>query len=695
MEQFSNLFSLPLTDPVLIFALVLLLILFSPLIFDRLHIPHIVGLIIAGILFGPNGLGLLDNDSSFRLFGQVGILYIMFIAGVDMDMNDFNHNRNKSIVFGLYTFLIPMTLGIITGLFLLNFSVPSSIVLASMFASNTLLAYPIVTRYGVSDNRSVPITVGGTMVSMLLSLLTLAVVLQVVNGDISYFFWLKFIASLTVYGLIVMFVFPAITRWFFKHYADNILQYIFVMAIVLLSSFLAKVAGMEYIIGAFLAGISLNRLIPKRSPLMNRINFVGNAIFIPFFLISVGMIVDIKMIFSGYVTIFMALVMTIMATISKYIAAQATRFTYRMNEAEGEMMFGLSNAKAAYSLAAVVLAYNTITGFTEAGNPIRLLTEEVLNGTVIMILCTCIVSSLVTERASKRLAASNVSNDKTAGYRPERRILIPISNPDTLESLMALAVILNDSKYKQPMYALNVVDYNSIDDKSSGDSDKLLERAAYIGSASDNKVKKIKRYDLNVASGITNVVREKNISEVVMGVSTKATLADTVFGSLTDKVLDEVNRMIYILSSSQPLGTVHKIVVVAPNGAEKESGFAKWCHGVLTIASQSGAGLEIRSSKDTFDAIKKNFRKSKGNITPDFIESFGFSIQDTVQSIEENDLLIAVLARRHSLSYTPALENVLSYLLSNLKNKNFIVLFPEQFKEGEIDRIQNTNTKII
>lgn len=694
MEQFSNLFSLPLTDPVLIFALVLLLILFSPLIFDRLHIPHIVGLIIAGIIFGPNGLGLLDNDSSFRLFGQVGILYIMFIAGVDMDLNDFNHNRNKSMVFGLYTFLIPITLGIITGLFFLNFSVPSSIVLASMFASNTLLAYPIVTRYGVSDNRSVPITVGGTMISMLLSLLTLAVVLQVVKGDISYFFWLKFIASLTIYGLIVMLIFPAITRWFFKHYADNILQYIFVLAIVLLSSFLAKVAGLEYIIGAFIAGISLNRLIPKRSSLMNRINFVGNAIFIPFFLISVGMIVNLRLIFSGYTAIFIALVMTVMATLSKYLAAQATRLTYRMDRAEGEMMFGLSNAKAAYSLAAVVLAYNTIIGFTESGSPIRLLTEDVLNGTVIMILFTCIISSVVTERASIKLAVSGTSNaDKRTDYRPERRILIPVSNPESLENLMDLAVMLNDSKYKQPMYALNVVDYNSVDDKSSADSDKMLEKAAYIGSASDNKVKKIKRYDLNVASGITNVVREKNISEIVMGVSSKATLADTFFGTLIDKILDGVNRMIYILSSSQPLGTVHKIVVVVPNGAEKESGFSLWCHSVFTIVSQSGAMLEFRCSSETFSAIKKNFRK--GNISLGFIESDNFSIQKAVKDIGENDLLIAVLARRHSLSYNPAFENVLPYLLDNLKNNNFIVLFPEQFKEGEIDRMQNTNTKII
>ncbi len=696
MEQISQYITLPLTDPVLIFSLVLLFILFAPLIFDKLHIPHIVGLILAGVIFGPNGIGLLDNDSSFHLFGQVGMLYIMFIAGVDMDMNDFNHNRNKSIVFGLYTFIIPMVLGIVTGIYLLRFSLPSSIVLASMFASNTLLAYPIVTRYGVSDNRSVPITVGATMISMLLSLLTLAVVLEVVKGDMTYMFWLKFITSLVLYGFIVMWVFPALARWFFKHYADNILQYIFVLALVLLSSFLAHLAGVEYIIGAFLAGISLNRLIPKRSPLMNRINFVGNAIFIPFFLISVGMIVNLRMIFSGYETILIALVMTIMATVSKYLAAQATRLTYRMSRAEGDMMFGLSNAKAAYSLAAVMLGYNTIVGISASGSPIRLLTEEVLNGTVIMILITCIISSVVTENASKRIAvAEDAVKSKKSDYRPEKRILIPVSNNEKLEKLMELAVILNDSKYKQPMYALNVVDYNSVDDKSSAGSDKLLERAAYLGASSDNKVKKIKRYDLNVASGIINVVREKNISEVVMGISPKVTIADNFFGTLTEKVLDGVNRMIYILSSCQPLGTIHKVVVVAPKGAENESGFSLWCQSVVTIASQTGADLELHCTSDTYFSFKRSMRRGQIKFNPTFVESSEFSIQDCVKVLEPNDLLIAVLARRHSLSYTPALESTIPYLVENLKENNFIVLFPEQFKEGEIDRVQSTVTKII
>jgi len=723
MDYLSQLISLPLTDPVLIFSLVLLIILCAPLLFDRLHIPHIVGLILAGVLFGEYGLGVLSYDKSIQLFGQVGMLYIMFIAGIDMDMNDFMHNRNKSLVFGAYTFFIPVLFGLVTGFILMyiifttlsettmvewisndserggviRYSMFSAIVLASMFASNTLLAYPIVSRYGITRNKAVTITVGGTMVSMLLSLIVLAVVLQVANGDVSLTFWIKFILSLVIYSFIVFYIFPKLTSWFFKHHADSILQYIFVLALVLLSSFLAKLAGMEYIIGAFLAGISINRLIPKRSPLMNRINFVGNAIFIPFFLIGVGMIVDIKLIFSGYTTIVVALIMTAVATISKYLAALATQKTYRLSKYEGTLMFGLSNAKAAYSLVAVMLAYNCVIGTTALGNDIRLFTNEIVNGTIIMILFTCIISSVVTERSSKKIVSTEITNTKKASeYRPEMRILIPVSNQNTLEKLMELAVILNDNKHRQPMYALNVVDYQSVDEKSSDSGDVLLERAAYIGASSDNKVKKIKRYDLNIASGITNVVREKNISDIVMGISSKATLTETLFGSLYDTILESVNRMVYILSYKQPLSLANKIVLVVPDGAEKESGFKKWCHSVRTIASQSNAKIEVHTTKNSYESILSNFKQQNSNIKPNFAEQEKITLSQSIASLQENDLLIVISSRKQSISYQVALDGIIKELVEKVKDNTFIIIYPEQFKEGEVDNLQeSTNTKII
>ena len=722
MDEYIGMFSMPISDPVLIFSLVLLIILLSPMIFNKLHIPHIVGLILAGVILGPFGFGLLDHDSSFRLFGQVGMLYIMFVAGIDMDMNDFLHNRNKSLVFGLLTFFIPMLLGILTSVYLMYFiytrmsggvpitwisgdtsegelikySIYSAVVLASMYASNTLISYPVVTRFGVSRTRSVTITVGGTMVAVILSLLVLAIMLEIVKGSMGWMFWVRFIISITIYGFVVMYIFPILARWFFKQYADDILQYIFVLALVFLASFLAKIAGVEYIIGAFMAGISLNRLIPKRSPLMNRINFVGNAIFIPFFLISVGMIINVDIVFKGHLTLLVAAVMTVVATFAKYAAAHITRLIYKMESVEGNMIFGLSNAQAASSLAAVMLAYNTIVGVTAAGSQVRLLTEEILNGTVVMILITCVISSIVTERSAKKLAvSSNMELERASGYRSEMRIMLSVSNPSTLERLMELAVLLNDRKYKQPIYALNVVGYDKIDEKHSEEIDKLLERAAYLGAASDNRVKKIKRYDLNTASGITNVILEKNISDAVMGINPRSKISDAVFGSMMDTILEKVNRMVYVLSSVQPLSTTGRIILLATADAERESGFSKWCYSVSTIASQAGASVQINAPKEVLSAFGREMRKRSRNIKPVLKIQTEFSLDKPISELIDNDLLIVIAARKHSLSYTDGFDTLLTTLSKRVKNNSFIVIYPEQFKEGEVDRITEMNGKII
>jgi Kef-type K+ transport system membrane component KefB len=391
-------FSLPLTNPVIIFSLVLFIILFAPILFNKIKIPHIIGLIAAGIIIGPYGLNLLLRDSSIVLFGTVGLLYIMFIAGLEIDLEQFKKNRVKSFVFGLYTFLVPMILGIPAAYYLLNFSFPSSLLLASMFASHTLLAYPIASRYGISRIRSVTLTIGGTIITDILALLVLAGVTGMTKGEISTFFWIQLAIATVVFGCIVFLLFPIVARWFFKNFEEPVSQYIFVLAMVFLGAFLAQLAGLEPIIGAFLAGLSLNRFIPHSSALMNRIEFVGNAFFIPFFLISVGMLVDFRVLFKGLGALKVAAVMTVLAILSKYIAAWVTQKTFRFSALERQLIFGLSTARVGATLAVVLVGYNIIIGETAAGEPIRLLNEDVLNGTVLMILVTCTVSSFIVEK---------------------------------------------------------------------------------------------------------------------------------------------------------------------------------------------------------------------------------------------------------------------------------------------------------
>ena len=326
--------TLPLTDPVLKFLLILVIILAAPLLLNKLRIPHLLGLIIAGAIIGPNGFNLVLRDSSIILSGTAGLLYIMFLAGLEIDLGDFKKNKWKSLTFGMYTFLVPMALGTLVGLYVLNFSMLTSILLASMFASHTLIAYPIISKLGITKDKAVGITVGGTMITD-----TLAV------GDVDDWFWYRLGAAIILFFAFVMIVFPIVGRWFFKRCEDNVSQYIFVLVMVFLGAYLAELAGLESIIGAFLAGMALNRLIPSTSPLMNRVEFVGNAIFIPFFLIGVGMLIDYRAFFTNWDTIKVGAVMIVVATVAKFGAAWLTQKTFRMSVDQRRGIFGLSNAQ--------------------------------------------------------------------------------------------------------------------------------------------------------------------------------------------------------------------------------------------------------------------------------------------------------------------------------------------------------------
>ena len=452
MNLFDLNLTLPISDPTWVFFLVLIIILFAPMILGRLHIPHIIGMILAGVLIGEHGFHVLDRDSSFELFGKVGLYYIMFLAGLEMDMEDFKKNRTKSFVFGWLTFLIPMALGIWSSMSMLGYGFLTAVLLASMYASHTLIAYPIISRYGLSRLRSVNITIGGTAVTVTLALIILAVIGGMFKGTVDGWFWVFLVAKVAFLGFLIVFFFPRIGRWFFRKYDDSVMQFVFVLAMVFLGGGMLELAGLEGILGAFMVGLVLNRLIPHVSPLMNRLEFVGNALFIPYFLIGVGMIINVRSLFAQGEALKVAVVMTIVATLSKWLAAWFTQKTFRMHKHERAMIFGLSNAQAAATLAAVLIG-NKI----EISPGVPLLNDDVLNGTVVMILFTCIISSVVTERASRQITLGDdfiLPDEKT---KEEEKILIPVSNPETIEGLMGMALLMKDPKRNDGLVALNVI----------------------------------------------------------------------------------------------------------------------------------------------------------------------------------------------------------------------------------------------
>ena len=666
-------FTLPLADPVLKFLLILLIILAAPLLLNKLRIPHLLGLIIAGAIIGPHGFNLVLRDSSIILSGTAGLLYIMFLAGLEIDMADFKRNSTKSLAFGMYTFLIPMILGTVVGIWVLRFNVLTSVLLASMFASHTLIAYPIISKLGISKNKAVSITVGGTMITDTLALL---VIVGMATGQVNDMFWIRLGVSILIFALIVLFGFPFIGRWFFKHVHDNISQYIFVLVMVFLGSFLAQVAGMEAIIGAFLSGLALNRLIPQSSPLMNRVEFVGNAIFIPFFLLGVGMLIDYRTFFTSFETIKVGLIMIIVATAAKYIAAWMTQKTFHLSTDQRSVIFGLSNAQAAATLAAVMVGYNVITGTDANGEPIRLLNESVLNGTILMILVTCTIASFAAQKGAHNIAAQDIS-DKEENKKESEHILIPVSNEETVEELVNLSLAIKSPQNKNGLFALKVIDNHHSDEKALKQSRRVLQTAVNTAAATDTRMKDLLRYDLSVSNAIASVVKEREITDLVVGLHKEKDIPAAFLGHIVESVLAESSVSTFIYKPAQPISTVRRHLIIIPELAEKEIGFNQIIFRLRNVTQNTGAATVFYGSEATLNALKKLLAKKSGEASYiEFNDWDDFLI--VFRDIKPDDTMWIILSRKEGLSYAPAMARIPKYLNKYFQANSFVLAYPVQ-----------------
>ena len=687
MDWLNFSLTLPVTDPTWIFLLVLLIILFAPILLNKLRIPHIIGMILAGLVIGEHGFNILVRDSSFELFGKVGLYYIMFLAGLEMNMGDFKKNRGKAVMLGLLAFVIPIGIGLVTNMMLLKYSLVTSILLASMYASHTLVAYPIVIRYGVSRHRSVSIAVGGTAVTDTLTLLVLAVVGGLFKGESGGLFWLWLVVKVIFLGALIMYSFPRIGRWFFRRYDDNVMQFIFVLAMVFLGAGLMEFVGMEGILGAFLAGLVLNRLIPHVSPLMNHLEFVGNALFIPYFLIGVGMLIDIHVIFGQGDALKVAAVMIVVALVGKWIASWLTQKIYKMAPIERELMFGLSNAQAAATLAAVLVGYNIILPNGE-----RLLTEDVLNGTVLLILVTCVVSSFITERAARKIAMCEAHLEEERTVEAER-ILIPVANPDTIEYLMNLSLLIRDTKQKDNLLALNVINDNNTSEGLELRGKRYLEKAAMITASADVPLRQITRYDLNIASGIIHTAKEYEVTDVIIGLHRKVNIVDSFFGMLAENLLKGLHREVMIAKFLIPINTIRRIIIAVPPKAEYEAGFQKWVEHFCRMGGTLGCRVHFFANEETTVQLQALVKKKYGQTLTDFsrLDDWGDLLILTGQ-VNYDHLLVVISARRGSISYDSSFEKLPAQLSKYFSNNSLIVLYPDQLGEPQ-DAVSFSNPR--
>ncbi len=385
-------------------SIVLGVILLVPPVCRKIHVPSIVGFILAGIALGPYGLNIFAESETIRVLGKMGMLYIMLQAGVEIDMNDFSQYKRSAVLFGFYTFLIPFALGMLTSR-LMGFGWATCALMGAMYGSHTLMTYPIVSRYGIQKNAAVNIVVGGTMVAITLSLLVLAGLKSHLTGNESPLFWWALAGKIALFAVLTLWAFPWVVQKAFKRQQEPVFCFMLVMTVLMLSAFLADWAGLEGILGAFVCGVSLNRLVPNRSSLMNRINFVGNSIFVPLFLIDVGMMIDISLCWHGWATITIAAVMIGTKLAGKWLAAWAAQGSFHLSGMERQLVFGLTHATAAGTLAIVTIGYQ-----------VGLFNSEILNGAVLMILVLCTISSFVTEHAAKQIALqeeAKLESDRT------------------------------------------------------------------------------------------------------------------------------------------------------------------------------------------------------------------------------------------------------------------------------------------
>ena len=681
----------PITDPTLIFFVVLLIILFAPIVMSKLRIPHIIGMVLAGVMIGQYGFNILERDNSFELFGRVGLYYIMFLAGLEMDMEGVKKNTRSFVVFGLLTCFVPFILTYAMATTVLSYSPAASFLLGCIMASNTLIAYPIVGRYGLQRHPSVMLSVGSSMISLFISLLLLAALTGSFNKDGGWWFWPLFLMKFAAYCVGSVILIPKLTRYFLRRYSDAVMQYIFVLGIMFLSAAMTSMIGIEGIVGAFFSGLILNRYIPRVSPLMNRIEFIGNALFIPYFLIGVGMLINVRTLFSGADMLWAVLLMVFFGTFGKALAAYVSSLMFRLSKADGHMMFGLTSAHAAGAIAMVMVGMRL-----EVAPATYLISDDMLNGVVMMILFTCIISTLMTEHASQKIVIEESGKWKEEGgvREDDEKILLCVKYQDIAPQLLYLATLLRNERLKRDIVALNVV----YDDKNSAQARvqglRLLEQLQQQASASEVTVRTQVRLSTNIANGIKHAFREFGCSEIIMGMHVHTDVNPRFWGEFIQSLYNGLNRQIILTRFVQPMSTLRRIRVAVPSRAEFEPGFHRWLERLSRLAGQLDCRIQFHGRKESLVLIAEYINNRHPNVRAEYTPMEHWNeLPRLAADISEDHLFVVVTARKGTISYKNALERLPDELQRHFSGKNLMIVFPDQFGDPKEDRMSFTESQ--
>ena len=664
----------PLEEPVLIFGFAVFIFLLSPILMRKLRVPAIIGPIIAGIIVGPNGLELLARDSTIELLGTVGLLFIMFIAGLELDLDGFKKYRNRSILFGLLSFAIPFILGIAVGLWL-GLNMISAILFGSIFSSHTLLGYPAISRLGVAKNKAVTTAVGGTLLTDSLALMVLAIITGASEGNLTFGFLVYLIIATALFAVVVLVFTPYLTKWFFKRSNnEGTLEFNFVLAILFVAGAISLFVKLEPIIGAFLAGLALNRYIYDHGPLMNRIRFTANALFIPFFLLSVGMLMDIRVLISSPDALLIILLISITAVGSKWLASWVTSKVYGYSKTENMVIFGLSTTHAAATLAITLVGYQ-----------LGLFDQQIINAVIVIILITCILGPYLCEKYGRKLA---LAQDTTVldDTLPER-ILIPIANPNTMESLLDLGFLIKRAKKSdEPLYPLAIVQKDLKQASNEvAQAERMLGRALMYASGAEVSARILTRVDHNIGWGIERAATEERITTIIVGWDGARGGSQKVFGKVIDNFLEHTYQSSLISHIRQPLNTMERVILILPNNIVYKPGFEDSISIIKGIASQLSATIKGLVIRDDLESYQKVSDKVHPNVKIEFqsIDDWNSLYKNHLNDVKSTDLVILLSARRGTVAWHPDLETIPKKLAS-MNFENFIVFYPTEMKETDL-----------
>ena len=671
----------PITDPTLTFFVVLLIILLAPIIMGKLRIPHIIGMVLAGVVVGKYGLNILVRDNSFELFGRVGLYYIMFLAALEMDMESIRKNRNRLLIFALLTFTVPLLLTYFMGIYLLNYGITASLLLGCIMASNTLVAYPIVSRYGLQRKPSVTLSVGSSIISLIFSLIMLAAIVASNKGEGSFGFWLFFVSKFVIYCAAAIFLLPRLTRWFLRRYSDAVMQFIFVLASLFLCAALSAAIGLEGIFGAFLSGLILNRYIPSVSPLKNRLEFIGNAVFIPYFLIGVGMLINVRLLFTGGGILWAVICITLFGTLGKAIAAYAACFGFRMPISSGHMMFGMTSAHAAGAIAMVMVGMNLLG---EDGAP--LVSAQMLNAVIVMILFTCIISSVITEQSAQRIILRDKELPVEAHRKAnDQRILVPVKYPEYAERLMNMAILMLNRKQTRGLVALNVVYDGEHMHRNMEQGNRLLEQMTQYCAGSDIQIQTQTRIAANIANGIKHAFKEFQATEILIGMHTHKEVSTKFWGEFHQSLFNGLNQQITMARLAQPLNTIRRIQVAVPSRAEFEPGFYRWLERLSRIAGNLECRIQFHGRTETLSLVNEYIKNRHPQVRADYSNMDHWNeLPKLANDVADDHLFVIVTARKGTVSYKNALEYLPDEVQRYFNGKNLVIIFPDQYGDQEV-----------